>query len=332
MKLIEKTPASIRQSPILRRAAHKLARSLGDALLSPRLRYVALAELDLLRSGGPRYLLRFNAMLTTAWVRERISRRRYRVLTEEELRASRKSDTVFVFGSGASLNDITEGEWAYFDEHDVFGFNAFYNQRWLPVGFHLLRGGVYGELRWRAFVEEDSAIIRSNPLYSDTIFLVQGEYLGHLSNQLLGYGFLPAGTRIFRYRSVRENGPPTRSLAEGIRHVGTTLTDVVNAAYCLGWKEIVLVGVDLYDSRYFWLGPNETLAVDPATGKMVPAEINNVRGNRYDEEHNTVRSGIVDLMGQWHGHLEREGVRLRVYNPRSLLARVLPVYESPASP
>ena len=41
---------------------------------------------------------------------------------------------------------------------------------------------------------------------------------------------------------------------EGLRHVGGTLSDAVNAAACLGWTHIVLAGVDLYDSRYFWLG------------------------------------------------------------------------------
>src|SRR5581483_8631251 len=50
--------------------------------------------------------LRRNAMLVDACVRERASRRFYRALDESALRAARKSDTVFIFGSGYSLNDL----------------------------------------------------------------------------------------------------------------------------------------------------------------------------------------------------------------------------------
>ena len=60
----------------------------------------------------------------------------------------RRSETVFVFGSGYSLNEISDAEWQHIAAHDVFGFNAFYHQRWVPANFHLLRGGLYGELRW----------------------------------------------------------------------------------------------------------------------------------------------------------------------------------------
>ena len=37
------------------------------------------------------------------WFRFELSRRRYRILDERELRASRRSDTVFVLGSGWSM-------------------------------------------------------------------------------------------------------------------------------------------------------------------------------------------------------------------------------------
>jgi hypothetical protein len=98
----------------------------------------------------------------------------------------------------------------------------------------------------------------------------------------------------------------------------------------MGWKEIVLVGVDLYDSRYFFLDPDKTLAVDVERATTVPAERNSMHGQRYDSEHNTARSGVVRLMAEWREALEPVGVQLTVYNPRSLLADVLPLYMPPA--
>ena len=50
--------------------------------------------------------------------------------------------------------------------------------------------------------------------------------------------------------------------------------DTVNVAYCLGWKHIVLVGVDLYDSRYFYLPQDSTPAIDERSGVLVPSEFN----------------------------------------------------------
>jgi hypothetical protein len=57
--------------------------------------------------------------------------------------------------------------------------------------------------------------------------------------------------------------------------------------------------------------------------------VNNIRGNRYDEPHNTARSGVVEQMGEWGRMLAGEGVALSVYNQRSLLTDVLPVYRLP---
>jgi hypothetical protein len=308
------------------------AKAIARRVLSPNAQHLLDVELYNLRREGLGYVLRWNKLLGAAVLAERRNRNRYRMLGEDELRAARTSDTVFVFGSGASLNEITDAEWAHIGSHDTFGFNAFYNQKWVPVGFHILRGGVYGELRWRDYAAEVTSTIAANPLYDNTNFLLQGEYLADFPNHMLGHSYMPEGSKIFRYRTARGDGMPTRSFSEGIRHVGGTLTDAVNCAFVLGWKHIVLAGVDLYDSRFFWLPPDQTLAVDRATGLVVAAERNNVRGNRYDEPHNTVRNGVVELMDRWRAFFDPEGIEISVYNPKSLLADVLPVYTSPARP
>jgi hypothetical protein len=268
--------------------------------------------------------LRRNVMLTDAWIRERVNRRFYRVLSEGDLRAARKSDTVFIFGSGYSLNDLTADEWAHFTRHDVFGFNAFVYEKWIPIDFHLLRGGVEGVDAWRPYAEQFTGILNANPHCAGTIFLVQGEYLAQFCNQLIGYRYLKSGAGIFRFHTNRADGDPTLSFRQGLRHTAGTLTDTVNAAVCLGWKQIVLVGVDLYDSRYFWLGPDETYTVDSA-GRLVAGAVH-PRGFRPHERHNTARNGSIDLMGRWREWLAARGVDMCVYNPRSLMAEVMPVY------
>jgi hypothetical protein len=296
--------------------------------LSPDRRFLARTQLNQLRAKGPVYWTRWNAMLARAWTRDRLRRRGYTVLDDEQVRSARRSERVFVFGSGASLNELVPEEWEHFAQDDVLGFNLFLRQEWVRADFHLLRGGIYDTLRWRPFALEVAELLRTNPCFENTILLLQGdEYLAQFTNQLVGFGLLPEGSRIFRYRTARAAGPPTRSLSEGVRHTHGTLADAVNLAALLGWREIVLVGVDLYDSRYFFLEPDQTHGVDVATGLPTGAERNPYRGTRYDEVHGTARAGVVELMGEWREALAADGVELSVYNPRSLLAEVMPVYE-----
>lgn len=284
-----------------------------------------------LRDLGFAGYLQWHRVLMDAWRKERRNRSAYQVLNEAETRAARKSDTVFIFGSGYSLNDISPDEWRHFEAHDTLGFSGFIYEKWIRVDYHLIRAWVEvkaGVFNWRAHAQQFTDILNANVLFCDTILILQGEYLAQFCNALIGYGFLRPGTRLFRYATARGTKVPTRRLGDGLCHTVGTLSDAVNFAYCLGWKNIVLVGVDLYDSRYFWLKSNETLDVDDATGVLMSAEVN-IRGRRFDQAHNTACNGAVQIMDEWRRVFERNGVRLSVYNPRSLLVDVLPVYAHP---
>jgi hypothetical protein len=75
-----------------------------------RLRLVYWAVVDL-----PRRL--------PAWIAFHRNRSRYRIIDEGDLRRARRSETVFIFGSGYSLHDITPAEWRAIEAHDTIGFN-----------------------------------------------------------------------------------------------------------------------------------------------------------------------------------------------------------------
>jgi hypothetical protein len=306
-----------------------MAASIAKQLMSPRLRHLARTEINLLRDDGLGKSARYNWMLADAWLRDRVNRRHYPHLDQEAASRLRKSDTVFIFGSGYSLNEITDGEWRHMVSHDTFGFNAFYHQRWIDVNFHLLRGGLYGELRWQGFAREVVDIIAANPRFRDTVFVMQGEFLAQFTNQLIGYRLFPPAKGILRYPTNRDDGRlPSRQIAHGLRHIAGTLSDAVNCAFCLGWKHIVLVGVDLYDSRYFYLPPDQTATVDRERATVTGGPVNRLGGNRVGDLHYTLRNGVVELMEEWQQYFATFGVQMSVYNPRSLLAGVLPVYSS----
>jgi hypothetical protein len=112
---------------------------------------------------------------------------------------------------------------------------------------------------------------------------------------------------------------PGRSFSEGLVHGQSTIQEAINFAYLVGWKRIVLTGVDLYDRRYFWLPPDETRSID------------RVRGAAAADTHVQARMGLVETLASWREWLGRQGVELEVMNRRSLLAGALPVYDVPAA-
>jgi hypothetical protein len=264
------------------------------------------------------WTLRLFSVRLRPWLAFHSRRHAYRFLTVEQLAETRRSDTVFIFGSGASLNELGRDEWARIAEHDTLGFNWFVHQRFVRCDYHLIRGipddDRYPKI-WRPQVEEYFALLRENPCFERTIFLVQTGFRAINGNRAIGYKYLPTKNPVFAWRSSIRVGEPSRSFDEGLVHGQSTIQESINFAYLLGWKRIVLAGVDLYDRRYFWLPEGETRTVD------------SMRGATASDAHVQASMGLVDALGSWREWLAGEGVELSVHNPRSLARAALPVYE-----
>jgi|SRR5579884_837555 len=261
--------------------------------------------------------LRAARLRVAPWMRSLVGRRVYHMLDEEELSATRRSDTLFVLGSGASLNDISDREWRLMERHDTLGFNWFVHQEFVRCDYHLIRGIPDTDRDpavWRPQLAEYFELLRTNPRFAGTVYLVHGGFRAINGNRAIGYRYLPEGSRVFRWRSNRLRSLPSTSFRQGLVHGESTLQECVNFGFLLGWRHIVLVGVDLYDRRYFWLRPDEVRSVDRA------------RGAGADQAHARAASGMVEALGVWRAWLESRGVQLLVHNPRSLLAGTLPVY------
>jgi hypothetical protein len=251
---------------------------------------------------------------------DRRYRRRYATLDEEALRATRRADAVFIFGSGYSINEITPEGWQFIARHDTLSFNYFPRQRFVRADYHLVgelaTGSDWRRREWEAALREYGALIAGNPLYDGCVFLLQAGWGALQSNRMVALDLLRPGARIFRYRRTARGvyRPPSSSFAEGLVHGAATLVGCVNFAVLMGWRDIVLTGVDLADSRYFWL------PYDEPRPDMVP----------HDQPYPMI-GPLVEHLAKWTSLLARRGVFLSVYNPRSLLADVMPVYRRDAA-
>jgi hypothetical protein len=250
-----------------------------------------------------------------AWVSFQRHKGRYQLLSESELRVLRKSDTVFIFGSGGSLNEMSRDEWQQIEAFDTLGFNWFVHQQFVRLDFHVVRE-LGEEKDWRRDIVRYFDLIRSNHRFANTTFLVQTGFEATNGNRAIGLRMLPEGSKLFLFRSLRNRPLPGESFAEGISHAEGTLSDAINIAALIGWRHIVLCGVDLYNRQYFWLPEGEPRYGDTTTSG----------------HHNTAMFGIVETIRAWREFYDRRGVTLHVYNPKSLLAQVLPIWQRPPQP
>jgi hypothetical protein len=248
------------------------------------------------------------AVRLQAWSRFLIGRRRYRRLTAGELRQRRNSDTVFIFGSGSSLNDLSDEQWREVERHDTIGFNWFVRQQFVRCDFHFLReigADDFDASSWAPRLRRYCELLAANPHFASAIPMVQTGFRAINGNRAIGYRLLPVERPLFLWRSLVGRYEPSLSLERGLAHAHGTLHECVNFAFLMGWRTVVLAGVDLYDRRYFWM------PADDPTGAML--------------SHRTA-DAVVNLMSEWARLFEARGTRLYVYNPRSLLARTVPVW------
>jgi hypothetical protein len=188
-------------------------------------------------------------------------------LAELDLNGFRRSDTVFILGSGSSINAIRAERWEAIARHDSIGLNLWPLHPFVP----------------RVYCFEDmppseapypllrSAFERRQDEYRDTLKIVNDCFYD--GPQLIND--LPTGWRTNLYyaptmpavaRNASELAYCVRYLSrrgafassgriEKLFKYGSNLIVCVSLAIRLGYKNLVLCGVDLKDQRYFYQDP-----------------------------------------------------------------------------
>lgn len=246
----------------------------------------------------------------------------YQVVSTDAFFAKKTSDTIFVFGAGASLQEVTSDEWRAIDQHNTIGWRLFVYQEYVHADYLLFREFLDV---WQIFdkkyrTSESHRLMTQmdqNPAFDNTLIIIQAGQVALAGNMMIGCQFIPKRYPILRYYNGRRDidAPPAETFEEGVAHVYGTLSDAVNMAYIGKWKEIVLIGVDLYDSAYFMMPPGQENPLW-VSGFSDPTTLNS-----------TAQSGIVNKMGEWATWLAARDIRLSVYNPKSLLTAVMPIYD-----
>jgi|GEM_PF-1274026 len=190
-------------------------------------------------------------------------------LAREPLRERKSSDTVFILGSGSSINDISAGEWETVGQHDSFGLNKWPIHDFVPTFqvFELPTGAGASSKRefyWSLFETKQvdyadvPVIMKDAPYVFDE--LGSEPIPDYLERRLL----LSLDIELPRWDDSTEL---LRDVLRWLDSSGMFSIDsdilplyrkrgsisyLLFLATKLGYERIVLAGVDLNDARYFY--------------------------------------------------------------------------------
>ena len=252
----------------------------------------------------------------------------YEHFDEDAIRQRVRGETLFILGSGASLAALPSELLAEMRVNTTMSLNYSLLQSFIPADFHVVRElGVANDVAVNiqsSDLEKFGNLVAKNTIYRNTIFLVQGGYYAWAANLLIGLRCLPERTRVFRYsNSCRPGFRAPGTTFTTIMHGASTITDCINIGFLLGFKEIVLCGVDLYDRRYFWHVAGTPFMPLPG---VTDAQIGEYGGTGDMDAKHRAAGRLLEQMALWRRELEARGVKLSVQNPKSLLTEVLPLY------
>jgi hypothetical protein len=236
---------------------------------------------------------------------------------------------LYIFGSGYSLNSISDMQWRKIrNTGDTLSFNDFYYSKFIDLDYYIFREvdskhfkRLPRFLRVRLNSIFNISKIKSiHDLISGNSTMKQTKYLFLCDKKsgiaLLYYMLFRSSINLFGFFSNpydRTINWPISETPLNITHGAATLLDAINIGYIMGYTELVLCGVDLYDRNYFYLEKDETRDFDKNKGYTAR------------DIHNTSHH-IIETLSLWKPELYKRGVKVSVLNEKSLLNSVFDIY------
>lgn len=238
---------------------------------------------------------------------------------------ARSSDTLYVLGCAASINQLSQAQWDAIRASDSIGMNFWVLSDFAPT-FYLLEG--FLDQREKDFFLEQLEA-RKERFTKVTWLLQTREYLRYVKQP---FRFLSAlqervGKRWYWLRYFKTNLEKDRRRQRFGAGVHSSLlkgsgspTIALSFAYAMGYKKVVFCGVDLDASAYFWHREDhpqrDFRAKRESAGSFTPHKSS--VGKRFSATQDFVR-----LFMQHFG--ERAGMQAYVAVKTGMLSEFLPL-------
>jgi len=246
----------------------------------------------------------------------------YTWIARERWAEHKTSDTLFVIGSGPSVNNLSEAQWQHIGEHDSIGLNfAFLTRR--PMTYFYLG---YEPSSKDSILKAFSGEVRE--AYRHTLWFLPTKVLPRLVHPRTISEFfppepklalfdLPPGLTLDSDRAFTREDFEFSLNYRGVMGVGLHLADLMD------YKNIVLVGVDLHTFHHFF--DEDPVMVEER--KIYNAKM--AAGGKFESmlpKHSKFRR-----MDEYYYALDElyfcpRGRKLYIANADNMLAPKLPVY------
>lgn len=251
-------------------------------------------------------------------------------------RRGRKSNetTAFILGTGATVNSLGPGQFNFISKCFSIGINQWAIHDFVPDIY------LY-EFEENPVVENQ--YLRPDVLKADPLIIVLRMRSEHELEAIENRGVL-FGPRYRIYGRVNGWSRKRRNIAKErlfleqetlvgenwsvVPDNGASVARALNIAISLGFREIVMLGVDLANTVYFWQDDERFLR---------RRGISNLRSGQKNSLHETLEtshrpvsiSEYIALTATWVR--DREGIQLYAGSQVSLLSSFLPIFEWPPS-
>jgi hypothetical protein len=260
-------------------------------------------------------------------------------ISEVNLSTYKSSDTLFILGSGSSITQITDEQWQHIDEHDSVGLNRWPIHEFTPT-YHVFETRLEPEYEeftrtyWellnsrRAAYEEIPIILKD---VSSVYRRLEPEHLPEwLAGDLIVSCDSSYGSIVTPASSVERNETLLRYLYdrgcfssgefEVLYRKRGSISYLIHFALCLGYENIVLCGVDMVDSAYFF---DERESYYREKGIPIPRVPSGTQDDDETHKTNDPDAGQLTLEKVIYSLrelvLKNEGVDLYVENAKSAL-------------
>jgi len=222
----------------------------------------------------------------------------------KDLSKLKSNDTVVLMGSGSSINDLTAEQWKKIINYDFWAMNNYVYMPLKPPGcdFRVIPKFYHIELK-----SYDREIVREHfdkkwKYYKDTNFIMSSnrfkfvrEGIGHHDeSRIFTYGYEERGKKEKKLGGIMDANYNVSSPIL-TKSYDASLTVLIDMLYKLDYKKVILVGIDMRDSRYFWTDHPEFGPVHHQFNKQHEV------GKTADQPHNTyhIKDFIIDFNNRY---------------------------------
>lgn len=192
-----------------------------------------------------------------------IQQTNFKDLSSANLANLKKSETLFILGSGSSINQLTQVDWEQIAGADSIGFNFWLIHRFVPTYYFFETSSNQKSYAvFQALLKLRAEAYLQVPLVCQyKQWLTKGRtendlkaFPSQISNNLHLYAPFNVHTKSPEAMAALLNLWRALGLLkpETLIHHRASLSTLVMFAAAAGYKKIVLLGIDLNDTKHFW--------------------------------------------------------------------------------